>query len=127
MKIWNFKVFVSDRGTREIDDWLDGLPPKAKAKIKKRITYLEIWDIDKWKRPYISKLKGSDKIWEIRVEFNNIQYRPLGCLGPKSNEFTLLIGAREKGDRLEPIDAIRIAEERCSLILEHERYTDEYY
>ena len=88
---------------------------------------MEIWNIDKWKRPYISKLKGSDKIWEIRVEFNNIQYRPLGCLGPKSNEFTLLIGAREKGDRLEPIDAIRIAEERCSLILEHERYTDEYY
>ena len=126
MKIWNFKVFVSDRGTKEIDNWLDSLPPKVKAKIKKRITYLEISELSKWVRPYVAKLHGSDDIWEIRVIFANVQYRPLGCFGPKENDFTLLIGAEEKGGRLEPIDAIRIAAERRRLILQDERYTDEY-
>jgi hypothetical protein len=122
-----FRVFVSDRGTREIDGWLDGLPVKAKVKIKKIITYLAILDISKWERPYVCKLKGSDKIWEIIVKFNNVQYRPLGCFGPKNNEFTLLIGAKEKGGRLEPIDAVRVAEQRRSLIFQDERYADEYY
>lgn len=127
MKIWNFKVFVSDRGSREIDEWLDSLPKRAKAKIKKKITYLEISDTSKWVRPYVCKRKGSDKIWEIIVQFNNVQYRPLGCFGPKSDEFTLLIGAREKGGRLEPINVIENAEKRRNLILQDERYIDDYY
>lgn len=125
--MWGFKVFVSNRGDREIDDWLDGIPAKAKAKIKKRITYLEVWEIERWKRPYVAKYKGSDGIWEIRVVFDNVQYRLLGCFGPKDNEFTLLIGGREKGGRLEPVDAITTAEKRRQLICQGEGYTDEYY
>lgn len=127
MKLWAFKVFVSDRGTREVDEWLNRQPTRAKVKIKRRIAYLEVSDISKWVRPYACKLKGSDKIWEIIVEFENVQYRPLGCLGPQDDEFTLLVGAREKGGRLEPINVIRIAEQRRDLILQDERYTDEYY
>ncbi len=126
MKIWNFKVFVSNRGTREIDDWLNSQPARAKAKIKKRITYLEISELSKWVRPYATKLHGSDDIWEIRVIFANVQYRPLGCFGPKNDEFTLLIGAKERGKRLEPVNAIKIAEQRRRLIFQHERFTDEY-
>jgi hypothetical protein len=127
MKVWNFKVFVSDRGSREIDEWLDGLPVKAEVKIRAIISRLEIWDISRWERPYVCKLKGSDNIWEIIVKFNNVQYRPLGCFGPKQKDFTLLIGAREKGGRLEPINAIETAEKRRNLIFQDERYCDEYY
>lgn len=124
MKIWNFKVFIAEKGSNEIDAWLNDLPPGAKAKIKKRITYLEI--TKRWGRPYAAKLKGTNNIWEIRVGFDNIQYRPLGCFGPKDGEFTLLIGATEKGGRFEPVHAIKTAEKRRSLVLQDERYIDEY-
>jgi hypothetical protein len=80
IKIWTFKVFVSYRGDREIDEWLDSQPKVAKAKIKKRITYLEISDINKWVKPYVYRLKGSDNIWEIRVISANAYsdaFRPL--------------------------------------------------
>jgi hypothetical protein len=126
MKIWSFKVFVSDSGSREIDGWLDAQPKGAKAKINKIITYLEISDISKWVRPYVAKLKGSDNIWEIRAVFGNVQYRPLGCFGPQKDQFTLLVGAIEKGGRLEPINVIEVAEQRRNLIFQDERYADEY-
>lgn len=125
MKVWNFRVFVSERGNRKFDEWLSGLPIGVVAKVRKIITYLEITET--WHRPFAAKLKGTDKIWEIIVGFDNIQYRPLGCFGPKNGEFTLLIGAKEKGHRFEPINAVKIAEERRNLIFQHERYTDEYY
>jgi len=125
MKISDFKVFVSERGNREFDEWLSGLPAGPKAKIKKIITYLEITRI--WNRPYAAKLKTTDKIWEIIAKSNNVQYRPLGCFGPKNGEFTLLIGATERDRKLEPINAAKIAEERRKLIFRDERYTDEYY
>lgn len=125
MKIWDFKVFVSDREDREIDEWLNAQPKGARAKIKKIIAYLEITSV--WGRPYVAKRKETDDIWEIIAGFDNIQYRPLGCFGPKRHEFTLLIGAREKGGRLEPINVIEIAKKRRNLILQDERYTDEYY
>jgi hypothetical protein len=51
----------------------------------------------------------------------------LGCFGPKKDEFTLLIGAIEKGGKLEPINVIETAEQRRNLIFQDERYSDEYY
>jgi len=125
MKVWSFRVFVSERENREIDGWLDVQPKGAQAKIKKIITYLEITNI--WGRPYVAKRKETDDIWEIIAGFDNIQYRPLGCFGPGRHEFTLLIGAREKGGRLEPINAVEIAKKRRDLVFKDERYSDEYY
>lgn len=124
MKTWDFKVFVSNRGDKEFDLWLNGQPKGAKAKIRKIMTYLEITSI--WGRPYAAKRKDADDIWEIIAGFDNIQYRPLGCFGPNRHEFTLLIGAKEKGGRLDPLDAVEIAKKRRVLVFQDRRYVDEY-
>lgn len=121
---WEIKVFISNSGNDVIDAWLNEIPPRAKAKIKVRMTYLENEII--WKAPYVKKLRGSKTIWEIRVVLDHIQYRLLGCFGPGEKNFTLLIGAIEKGNRLYPPDAINTAEKRCKLIRTDKRYTDEY-
>ncbi len=123
-KCWEIKVFISDTGKNEIDAWLNEIPKKAKAKIKKIMTYLESERV--WKEPYAKKLEGSDTIWEIRVILDNIQYRPLGCRGPLGKDFTILIGAIEMNGRLYPPNAINTAESRCKLINGNPRYTGEY-
>jgi hypothetical protein len=124
MKPWNLKVFISNRGDKEFEVWLNGQPKGARAKIRKILTYLEA--MQTWGRPYAAKRKDAKNIWEIIVGFDNIQYRPLGCFAP-NREFILLIGATEKGGRLEPLNAVEIAIKRRSLALKDRRYIDEYY
>lgn len=122
-KEWTFKVFISERGNDVFEEWLNTLPKKAQAKIERRIRYLEIEKT--WRRPFFDSLSGYTDLYEIRVVFNNIQYRPIGGFGPKSGEFTILIGAIEKGDKFEPKNALNIANKRSKLIAK-EGYTNEY-
>jgi hypothetical protein len=83
---WTFRNFVDGRGQNVIKEWLDGLPPKAKAKINARVRALAV--IDEWPRLWIKKLHGYDDIFEMRVVLFNVQYRPLGFYGPARHEFT---------------------------------------
>ncbi len=122
-KNWTFKVFISSRGEDVFKKWLNTLSVKARAKIKTRIKYLEIEKT--WKKQYFKKLSGYTDLYEIRIVFNNIQYRPIGCYGPKDGEFTILIGAIKKGRKFKPKDALNTANERRNLI-DKEEYTNEY-
>ena len=125
IKYWTFKLFISDKGDKEVEEWLNnGIPKKAKARIRARLAYLEVTKT--WVPDLVTKYKSSDKIFEIRVTVQNIQYRPLGCYGPNEKEFTLLIGAEEKGGKLIPHNSIKFAEERRKLIFQDKRYTYEY-
>ena len=69
--------------------------------------------------PFVSQLTDSDGIYEIRFKVRNVLYRPLGFFGPSRHEFTLLIPAREQGDRFVPRNAISLAEERKQIILQN--------
>ncbi len=122
MKYWTIRAFKSSRN--EIDEWLDGLDPEPKQKIETFIRRLEI--IEKWDSSYFKMLVGYHGIFEIKIKFKNVQYRPLGCYSPVRGEFVLLIGAKEKGDRLIPKDAARIAKERRELIYIDRRYVDDF-
>lgn len=126
MKEWTFRVFWDDGKVSDFLEWRKRLPHRARAKLDKIITYMEItkdWTNTKYFRP----LSGYEGIAEIRFFINNKQYRPLGCYGPKKGEFTLLVGAEEKGNRFRPLSAPETAKRRRLLVLrEGERYTDEY-
>lgn len=124
MTDWKFKVFLKDKTTDVISEWLDGIPKNVKAKIERRINYLKI--TPQWVRPYFDILHGHDGIHEIRVIFSSIQYRILGCFGPKEKEFTLLIGSKEIGDKFNPLSAPMIAEQRRKLILKDGSFTDDF-
>ena len=92
---WTFYDFLDSRGRNEIRAWLNGLPAKAAAKIEARILFMRV--IHEWPKQYVSSLKGWSGLIEIRVVSAGNQYRPIGFYGPERNEFTLLLGAIEKG------------------------------
>jgi Phage derived protein Gp49-like (DUF891). len=124
MKCWNFRDYISERGVNEIREWLDSLPMKAQIKIDTRISYLEATKT--FEPQYISALDGYDDIYEVKVICANIQYRPLGCYGPGRGEFTLLIGAVEKGDRFDPKTAPETATERRKIVMRDRRRSREH-
>src|ERR1700740_2862294 len=95
MAIWAFRDFLDGQGNNLIRPWIDSLPKKAGAKIDARILVLQASLI--LPAQYISALKGYEDIFELRVVFGGVQYRPLGTYGPGSREFTLLIGDGVKG------------------------------
>jgi len=131
MNYWILKNFHNDQRTNLIEVWLADLPIEDCVKIERRFAYVAtIKDKSAWKYPIARKLQGIKKgsnIWEIRINSDRVLYRPLGCFGSKEDEFTLLIGAIERGTGVfEPRRAIDIAVKRCKLIHQDRRYVGEY-
>ncbi|MEK6777616.1 MAG: type II toxin-antitoxin system RelE/ParE family toxin [bacterium] len=121
---WSFKAFVNKSG-HGFQVWYDELPIKAKAKFDRRLVYLQIQSIEAWKPPLVRKLKGYNKIFEHRVDFNKELFRPLGFFGSKGQEFIFLIGAKEQGDILIPRDAPEIAKSRMELVIRDRSYIND--
>lgn len=121
--IWKFRDFVSERGQNEIRRWMEGLPQKVIFKIDTRIKYLQ--GVQQLAAPYVEKWVGVDGLFELRIVFSGVQYRILGCYGD-SHDFILLIGCIEKGWKLEPKDALRIAEARMKLIKKRSHSCDHF-
>ena len=113
---WEFFDYVSARGENEILTWLNGLPKKAKAKINGRIATLAGY-LEEWPPQYISAYRGVDDVYEVKIVSGGRQFRPLGCYGPGRHQFTLLIGAEEKGGKI-PRSDLEVADERRKLVLD---------
>src|SRR5258708_13022283 len=90
-------------------EWCGGLPDKGRGKNNTRILFLRGQKV--WPEQYVSALTGWPELIELRVVHANVQYRPLGFYGPGRREFTLVLGAVEKGSLpnrvLEAADANR--------------------
>jgi len=113
MAVWTFYDFLDSRGVNLIRQWLDTLPDKARAKINTRILFMRA--IPVWPEQYVSALKGWPELVELRVVSAGSQYRPLGFYGPQRHEFTLVLGAVEKG-RL-PSRILEAADENRKIVL----------
>jgi hypothetical protein len=128
MKIWSFKVFVKRSGRDSFEEWLTSIDVEAEERIRAMIRRLSV--MEKWEKPYFSGLKGYKDIYEIRVNANNVQYRPLGCFGPERKTFVLLIGASKTSKKRKtiwsPKNAPKTANKRRELILEDRRYVGGY-
>jgi hypothetical protein len=114
---WRILDYVTDRGENEIKEWINSLPAQAQAKIDQRIILLRTWPAKIWPPQYVSALRGYKDIYEFRVVSSGVQYRPLGCYGPAAREYTLLIGATEKGGRFQPPGVCETAVKRRAVIL----------
>ena len=104
MPAWTFYDYVESSGANPFVDWHSGLQPDAQAFIDARI--LQMSGLLKWSEKWISKYRGTEKIFELRITYMKVQYRPLGCYAP-ARSFVLLAGAIEKDSRLpkETVDA----------------------
>ena len=106
--------YVNDRGENEIRLWLNSQSLKTQTKIDVRL--LEMTAMPHWPPQYISAYRGVEHIFELKITRQNVQYRPLGCYGPSPKEFTLLIGAIEKGGKI-PKGTLMSAEDRRKIVL----------
>jgi hypothetical protein len=93
--MWEFYDFLDGRGINLIRQWLDSLPPKARAKINTRLLFMRAKMI--WPEPWVSSLTDWPELLELRIGSFGNAYRPLGFYGPERREFTIVLGAVEKG------------------------------
>jgi hypothetical protein len=116
MGTWEIFDYVEADGTNAIRVWIDSLPTAAQVKIDTIIRYLEATQV--WPPQYISALKDCAEIYELRIVSAGVQYRPLGYFGPGPGryQFTLLMGAIEKGGKLEPREFCKVATRRREIV-----------
>lgn len=122
---WVFLEFVAEDGKSPFSKWLSEQPPEAQAAIDTRILTMRGMDRQQWSSKWISPYTGQDKLFELRIPHNKVQYRPLGCYGPSRREFTILAGAIEKNWKI-PKQTIQVAMSRMDLIMKHRRWVREY-
>lgn len=118
MALWNFRSFVSATGEEAISDWYEAQSAKVQAKFDARLRVLRDMTPQEWKDPYTKPLSGDCAgLLEIRFLADKVQHRPLGFFGPSRMEFTIVLLAIEKNDRLIPPDACKTALWRRDQIL----------
>ena len=99
-------------------DWLASLDPSVRDDVtdKLRAMLLAMRSLRIWPEKWFSAYKGRDDIYEIRITFKRVQYRPFGCYGPGANWcFTLIGGSIEKGDEI-PAGDLTILETRMRAV-----------
>jgi len=111
--MWTFYDFLDGRGVNTIRQWLNGLPDKARAKINTRLLFMRAARV--WPEQYVSSLTDWPNLVELRVASSGDQYRPIGFYGPERREFTLVLGAIEKGKL--PIRILEVADANRKVVL----------
>ena len=100
---WTFWGFRTGPNQDVITDWYKERTPETRAKFDQRIRVLRNQPPQHWRRPWIDKLERQcEGLWEIRFKADRIQWRPLGFFGPGNGQFTILLFAKEKGNRFVP-------------------------
>ncbi|MDP2997772.1 MAG: type II toxin-antitoxin system RelE/ParE family toxin, partial [Bryobacterales bacterium] len=97
MGLWSFWDYHTALGENLILRWLNSseVPRGAKVKINARIFALQGFPI--FPEKFFSAYRGWSGLYELRIVFAGVQYRPFGFYGPQQRQFSLLIGGIEKG------------------------------
>ncbi len=72
--MYNLVLYMTERGDSPIDEFLDGLDNKSRAKVTAHLSLLEEYGPN-LKRPYADIIRG--KIRELRIHYSTNQYRIL--------------------------------------------------
>lgn len=108
--------FVNAQGENEFKRWTEGLQKKERAKLNQKLDMLERHG------PGLAPNLLSDTptrgIKKLKVK-GSVQLRPLLCEGPVDNhsEYTLLMGAKEIGDKWSPADAPNTASGKKDVVI----------
>ena len=96
--------YVNAQGKNEFKEWTEELQKAQRARLNEKLDKLEKHGDELF--PNILTGTGTAGILKLRVK-GNVQLRPLLCKGPVdvSSEYTLLMGAKEIGEKWAPKDA----------------------
>lgn len=106
---WEVGFYETEGGRCPVEDFLDGLPVKARAKCVK---YIELLEEHGFGLPanYAKRVAGTDALWELRPEYGGVEYRLL-YFSLIKNRLVVVHAVTKKTRRLDPND-IRTAERR---------------
>jgi phage-related protein len=109
MKVYLFDLafFTTERGDSPIDDFIDGLDKKSRAKVAAYLSLLEE-EGPNLKRPYADVVRG--KIRELRIHYSSNQYRVLYFFHVR-DQIVLVHGFSKKTQQLKEKD-IELSERR---------------
>jgi hypothetical protein len=115
--MWTFLDFVSARRTNEIHEWLNSKDVRKEAKAKINARLISLQGLSIFPEQYFSAYEGWSGLFELRIVYSGVQYRPFGFYGPGSTprQFTLLVGSTEKGKV--PESTLKIAHERRKVVI----------
>lgn len=120
MTLWTFFDFLKEDGANAITEWIESLPPhirqKVAAALAARLEAVQNLENHEWPEGWFTDLSGYSGIVEVKFKVKKVQYRPLGCYGPGRHQFTLLVGAIEKGDKFVPRSAPNTANDRRKIV-----------
>ena len=105
--MWNIEFYDTERGKRPVQEFLDSLDAKVKAKVARTLDLLEEFGIALG-MPYAKPVEGD--LWELRVRVGTNRYRFLYFLFT-GNTFVILHGFIKKSSAITPQD-LRIARDR---------------
>lgn len=105
--MYNLVLFTAERGDSPIDEFLDGLDKKTRAKVAAYLTLLEE-EGPNLKRPYADVVRG--KIRELRIHYGSNQYRILYFFRVR-DQIVLVHAITKKTQQLKEKD-IELAESR---------------
>jgi hypothetical protein len=118
MPVWSFYDFTEDRQS-VVSAWLANLAD-VKDKLDSILLKLRIMDLP-WPRTFckLYKLpkKAKERLFEIRVDHLNVEYRFLGCFGPTPRAFTILAVGIERDFKLQP-GVVELARSRSRSIVD---------
>ena len=105
--MYNLILYTTDRGDSPIDEFLDGLDKKSRAKVAAYLSLLED-EGPNLKRPYADVVRG--KIRELRIHYSSNQYRVLYFFHMR-DQIVLVHAFSKKTQQLKE-KAIELAESR---------------
>ena len=105
--MYNLVFYTTERGDSPVDDFLDGLDKKSRAKVAAHLSLLEEQG-PHLKRPYADVVRG--KIRELRIHQSSNQYRILFFF-QACNQIVLAHAFSKKTQQLKEKD-IELAERR---------------
>ncbi len=101
MAEWTFFDYKEASGRVPFNDWYLCQAVAVRAHIDDKLLYLA--SRREWNEKLFKKLQGEDGLYELRIHFKKVEYRPIVCKHPSvAKSFVLLAGATEQNDRLVP-------------------------
>lgn len=114
---WKLYDYVDEHGINHFKKWSEGLEKAQLGKLNQKLDMLERNGPSL--QPTLLSDTGYPPIKKIKVK-GNVHLRPMVCEGPISNnEYTLLVGAKEVGGKLQPETVVAIALSRRQEIINH--------
>lgn len=110
--LWKFFTYVSPSGRSDTQGTVDRYDEKAKAACERAVAHLSVSTIDQWNMPFARKLKGRDKLYEIRYTAHQKEARALGSFGPTQGHFSITLICTHKTNVYTPPEAFKTAENR---------------